>query len=252
MNNTKIKMNKWNVAAILLVFIAAPAVVIFSFTVLSENKYFFISVMMAIIVLLIFFFIFEGKKPDARTLIIISVMSATAVISRAIFFYAPNFKPILAVVILTGICFGRNVGFITGAISAFVSNFVFGQGPWTPWQMLAMGIIGYLAGLFFDDGKKGWRQNRYKEHTKLMTVLYCTFGFISAFFIYGGITDLWTLLGFYGEPNIQAAITVYTMAIPLNLTHAISTVIFLAILVIPMKRKLDRIKIKYGLLSSFR
>lgn len=241
-------LNRWNIMASLLILVVAPAIVFFSYLVLDENKFFVLSVGFVIIILLVFFLMFEGKKPDARTLIIIAVMSAIAVVGRAIFFFAPNIKPTLAIIILAGICFGRNVGFITGATAAFVSNFIFGQGPWTPWQMLAMGLVGYLAGLLFDDGKNGRRVNLYKNKPVLMTVLYCIFGFISAFFIYGGIVDLWTILGFYGDPSISSAIAVYTMAAAFNLMHAVSTVIFLILLVIPMKKKLDRIKIKYGLI----
>lgn len=244
------KINKWNVAAMLLVFVAAPLTILISFTLLGNSRYFVMAALLAIIVILVFFLIFEGNKPDARTLIIISVMSAVAVVGRAIFFFAPNFKPTLAVVILTGICFGRNVGFITGATSAFVSNFIFGQGPWTPWQMLAMGVVGYLSGLLFDDGKNGRRANKYKQNSMAMTIGYCVFGFISTFFIYGAIVDLWTILGFFGNPNLKSVITVYTMAAFFNLIHGISTVLFLLILVIPMKKKLDRIKIKYGLVGT--
>lgn len=248
--NSLNKINKWNIASFLLVFVAMPAIIIFSLSFLGSNKFFFMSAGLVIIILLVFFFIFEGNKPDARTVIIIAVMSATAVAGRAIFFFAPQFKPILAVIILTGICFGRNVGFITGAMSAFISNFIFGQGPWTPWQMLAMGIIGYIAGLLFDDGKNGRRKNRYKNHKLLMTVLYCVFGFISVFFIYGGLVDIWTIFGFYEEPNLRIIITTYALASWMNFVHAGATVLFLVILVVPMKSKLDRIKVKYGLVSS--
>lgn len=242
-------INRWNVVAILLIFIAAPATLFLSLFFLDDNKYFVMSAGLVVIVLLVFFLIFEGNKPDARTLIIIAVMSAVAVTGRAIFFFAPNIKPTLAIVILSGICFGRNIGFITGATSAFISNFIFGQGPWTPWQMLAMGIVGYLAGLFFDDGKDGRRLDMYKKNSKLMTIAYCIFGFISAFFIYGGIVDLWTILGFYGNPTLGSVITVYTMAAFFNFMHGVSTVVFLLLLVIPMKKKLDRIKVKYGLVK---
>ena len=205
---------------------------------------------MVIIVLVFCFILFEGKKPDARIVVIIAVMSAVAVAGRAIFFFAPNIKPISAIIILTGICFGRNVGFITGAISLFVSNFIFGQGPWTPWQMLGFGIIGYLSGLFFDDGKSGRRRDRYKEKSKLMTFAYCVFGFISVFFIYGAVADMWTVFGFFESPTLKTFLTVYITAIPMNFLHAASTVIFLIILVIPIKSKLDRIKLKYGIMDK--
>lgn len=242
-------LNKYNMIALLLVLVVAPAVVLVSLMVVGSSRYFIMSALLAVIVVLVFFLIFEGKKPDARTLIIISVMSAMAVVGRAIFFFAPNFKPTLAIVILTGICFGRNSGFITGATSAFVSNFIFGQGPWTPWQMLAMGIVGYIAGLLFDDGKNGRGSRWYNQKKTLMTVFYCVFGFISAFFIYGGIVDMWTIFGFYGEPSIKVFLMVYGAAAGFNFFHGIATAVFLLILVIPMKKKLDRIKIKYGLIK---
>lgn len=240
--------NRWNLSVALLIFVIAPAAMIFSMQVLEDNKYFAMSAAMVIIILLVLFLIFEGNKPDARTLVIISVMSAVAVVGRAIFFFTPNIKPTLAIIILSGICFGRNIGFITGATSAFVSNFIFGQGPWTPWQMLAMGIVGYIAGFLFDDGKNGKRRELFDKRRGLMSTLYCIFGFVAGFFIYGGIVDLWTILGFYGTPSIESAIVVYTMAAFFNFLHGISTAIFLLILVIPMKSKLDRIKIKYGLI----
>lgn len=240
-------INRWNIAAIALIFIVAPVFVLLSYMYLEDNKYFVVSVGLVIVILVFFFLMFEGNKPDARTLIIIAVMSAIAVCGRAIFFFAPNVKPTLAIIILAGICFGRNVGFITGATSAFVSNFIFGQGPWTPWQMLAMGIIGYLAGLFFDDGKDGRRSERYKDKSLLMTICYSVFGFISTFFVYGGIVDIWTIMAFTGKPTLSSIITIYTFAAPFNITHSVSTVIFLLLLVIPMKSKLDRIKVKYGL-----
>ena len=241
------KINKYNIIALILIFIVSPLTVFLCFHFMGAEKYFVVSAFLVIIVISVFFLVFEGKRPDARIIIIISVMSAIAVVGRAIFFFAPNIKPTLAIVILSGICFGRNVGFITGATSAFVSNFIFGQGPWTPWQMIAMGVVGYLAGLFFDDGKNGRRSKRYANNNRLMTIFYCVFGFVAAFFIYGGIVDLWTLFGFYGEITFKSIIAVYVTASVFNLFHGVSTVVFLLIFVIPLKSRLDRIKIKYGL-----
>lgn len=72
-----------------------------------------------------------------------------ATVGRAAFFMIPNFKPTLAMVIIAGICLGKESGFLIGSMSAFVSNFLFGQGPWTPYQMIASAIIGYFAGFLF-------------------------------------------------------------------------------------------------------
>jgi len=80
------------------------------------------------------------------------------VLGRAAFFMVPQFKPILALVILAGLTLGSPAGFMTGAMTAFVSNFFFGQGPWTPWQMAALGLVGFLAGLLAE--KKVLNGNR--------------------------------------------------------------------------------------------
>ena len=64
----------------------------------------------------------------------------------------PQFKPVAAMVIITGVTLGGESGFLVGAIGAFVSNFYFSQGPWTPWQMFSFGIIGFVAGVIFQKG----------------------------------------------------------------------------------------------------
>ena len=94
-------------------------------------------------------FAFENRKPKARELVIISALCAIGVAGRTAFFMLPQFKPVAAIVIISGVAFGGETGFLVGAITAFVSNFFFGQGPWTPWQMFSFGIIGFLAGIMF-------------------------------------------------------------------------------------------------------
>jgi energy-coupling factor transport system substrate-specific component len=70
-------------------------------------------------------------------------MCGIAITSRAIFIWLPHFKPMTAIIIITGIAFGTESGFLAGTISEFVSNFIFGQGPWTQWQMFALGIADF-------------------------------------------------------------------------------------------------------------
>lgn len=64
----------------------------------------------------------------------------------------PQFKPVMALTIVAGVAFGGETGFLVGAMTMLASNVLFGQGPLTPWQMFAMGIIGFLAGLLFRKG----------------------------------------------------------------------------------------------------
>ena len=114
-----------------------------------NNNYYLISLGVIIVAMVPFVVSFEGRKPQAREIVLIAVLIALAVVSRAAFFMIPQFKPIAALVIISGVALGPQSGFMIGALSAFVSNFLFGQGPWTPWQMFALGIIGALAGALF-------------------------------------------------------------------------------------------------------
>jgi uncharacterized membrane protein len=150
----------------------------------------------------------------------------------------PQFKPIVAIVIIAGVAFGGETGFLAGAMTRLVSNMFFGQGPWTPWQMFAFGIIGFLAGVLF---KKGLLLR-----SKLAL---CVFGGIATFVIYGGIMNPAAVLMFHNEPTLPVFLAFYLQGIPFDLVHAFATVVFLAIAAKPMLEKLDRIKVKYGLVE---
>ena len=96
-----------------------------------------------------FFLVFESRKPQARELVLIATLCAVAVAGRSAFFFLPQFKPVAAFIILAGAAFGGETGFLVGAVTMLCSNMFFGQGPWTPYQMFAMGLIGFLAGVLF-------------------------------------------------------------------------------------------------------
>ena len=117
---------------------------------LDDRKYYFISLLLIFYAMVPFFVRFEGRKPQSREVVILAVMVAIGVAGRAAFFMVPQFKPVVAIVVIAGVCLGKESGFLVGAMTAFVSNFIFGQGPWTPWQMFCFGLIGFLAGLLFE------------------------------------------------------------------------------------------------------
>lgn len=232
------RLSKRTAAASIMILIFIPATILFGMFFLDDRKYYIVSLMLVCFSMIPFFMVFENRKPQARELIVIAVLIAIAVAGRAAFFMVPQFKPVVAIVIISGVCFGGEAGFLVGAMAGFVSNFFFGQGPWTPWQMFCFGIIGFLAGVLFQKGL-----------LKKTRVQLCTFGGFSAFFIYGGIVDLWTIFMMTPEPNLGTAIAVYGSALWFNFIHGAATVIFLFFLSNPMIEKLDRIKIKYGLLG---
>ena len=207
----------------------------------GDRKYYFISLLIIIETMIPFCMAFESRKPKARELIIISVLCAIAVAGRAAFFMIPQFKPVVALVIIAGVCFGGETGFLVGAVSGFVSNFFFGQGPWTPWQMFAFGIIGFLAGILL---KIGFLK---KTRTSL-----CIFGFLATFIIYGGIMNPSTIIQTQVNLNFKMIIASYLSGAPFDLIHALATAFFMWFISEPMIDKLERIKVKYGLVDVYK
>jgi len=157
-----------------------------------------------------------------------------AVAGRMLMAPFPNFKPVTAIVIIAGMAFGAESGFMTGALSALVSNFFFGQGLWTPWQMLAWGLIGYIAGVLTSKNllNKTWT-----------IILY---GIVSSL-CFGLIMDTWTVLGFIQPGSFEQAIATYALGMAFNVSHIISTVAFLIPIHKPWLRQLKRIKLKFDL-----
>lgn len=224
--------------ATFLILIMIPLTIYIGVYFLGGRKYYFISLLIILETLIPFFMIFESRKPQVREIVVISVLCAIAVAGRTAFFMLPQFKPVIALVIIAGVCFGGETGFLVGAVTGFVSNFFFGQGPWTPWQMFSLGIIGFLAGVLF---KKGFLQ---KNKSAL-----CIFGLLATFVIYGGIMNSTMLVLSQATPTVEMLMVAYMSGAPFDLIHGIATAFFLWFIAEPMIEKLERIKIKYGLIE---
>lgn len=202
----------------------------------NGQDYYLVSLLIIVISLFGFFFSFEKSKPGVALLTMISGLIALAVASRIVFFFLPQVKPIAAVIILIGISFGADAGFVSGALAAFVSNFYFGQGSWTPFQMFALGLIGFFSGVLL--------KNR---HNKWIAMLY---GFFSVLLIYGGIVDLNTLYFTSRQPTKEIILAVYAQGLPFDLIFAASTSIFLFVLYTPITKTIGRIQQKYRLIDK--
>ena len=233
------KLSKRTIASMFLILILIPVTIWIGITLFDDRKYFVISLAIAVYCMLPFFLIFEGRKPQARELLTIAVLVAIAVAGRAAFFMVPSFKPVVAVTIISAVCFGAESGFLVGALSMPSSNMLFGQGPWTPWQMFAAGIIGFLAGILF---QKGWLKAR--------KISLCIYGFLATVFIYGGIMNPASLVMTSYAITKRNLLAIYMSGLPVDLVHASATVIFLWIASKPMIEKLERIKVKYGMIEE--
>lgn len=232
-------LSRRTLLSVILILFIIPATILFGIFFLNDRKYYFISLLIILYTMIPFAMVFEKRSPQARELIVIAVLSAIAVAGRGAFFMLPQFKPVVAIVIISGVCFGGESGFLVGAVSGFVSNFFFGQGPWTPWQMFCFGIIGFLAGILYD-----------KNILKKTKLSLCIYGGLSTFFIYGGIINLGSLLMYTSEFSWKALLAIYISGFWFDIIHTIATVFFLYFISQPMIEKLDRIKIKYGLIDT--
>lgn len=185
---------------------------------------------------------FERKRPDAREVVLIAVLTALAVASRAVFSFVPHFKPMAGVVIIAGIALGARSGFLVGALSALASGFLFGQGPWTPFQMLAFGAAGALFGFLAQRGVVPRSRLRPVQRIALAAA-----GFAFVVLVLGPILDTSTLLLLMSSLNPASVAAVYLAGLPVNAIHGTATALTLALAANPLLGQLARVRRKYGL-----
>ena len=224
-------------SVVLTELIGIPLCIAIGFFFFGDRKYLFISMMTAVLSCIPFWTSLSRGKYSAKKVVLIAVLVAIATAGRSVFFMFPGIKPMAAVVIVTGISLGAEAGFLTGSLTMLLSNMLFGQGPWTPWQMFSMGLIGLLAGLLATAGKE-----RMEKRSSL-----CLLGLISPLVIYGGIMNFASLLMMSYTINKESIIAIYLSGIPMDMLHAVSTVIFLAVGGKPMLEKIERVKKKHGI-----
>ena len=287
----------------LLIFLAMP-VTIFIGIQFDQNKYMIISVLLLIYTMLPFFMVFENRKPKAREIVLIAMMSALTVCVHIFFHITLPLQIGTAMIIISGISLGPEAGFLIGAISRFVWNFYMGQGPWTPWQMFCWGILGFLAGMAFNKGDLdqlksrnfklimgpvicilfgliiayvsyqlwpgrdksliGWRLYAFgllgllagmllqRKRLPVDGITLAVFTFFTTFIIYGGIMNLCALVISAGTPggnslSLESMRVLYISGVPYDAFHAGSAALCIFLFGNSIIRKLERIKIKYGI-----
>lgn len=202
------------------------------FFVFREKVWSFLTVAVLMISCLFFLLRLEKKEMSIRRIVVIAVMTAFSVTGRFLFAVVPGFKPVTAVVVITGMYCGYDAGFICGAFSAVISNCYFGQGPWTPFQMTAWGVLGLLAGFLAPVLKKN----------RPLLLGYGVFAGVS----YSAFMDIWTVLWYNSSFKWSLYLMALASAVPYTVSYAVSNVVFLGVLEKPMGRKLQRMKQKYG------
>ena len=209
-------------------FVLIPAVAILGVTLFDAKKHILISLLVAVLSVFLFIAGFEKKQTGSRRMVIVAVMTALSVVGR----FIPFFKPITAITVITGTYLGMEAGFLVGSLSALISNFYFGQGPWTAFQMLAWGLVGLFAGIF---GKA------LRRHKSLL-VLYGVLSGVT----YSLVMDVWSVMWYNGTFSSDLFVTSVIAAIPFTVIYSISNLVFLLLMAKPFGEKLERIKVKYG------
>ena len=230
-------MKKSNIATLLVFFLLIPAT-LFLGTKLPGRGFYITGTLIVLELMIPFFMAFEGRKPQARELVSLAVLCALAIAAR-VAIPLPHFKAIFAVVMLSGIAFGPEAGFMVGAISAFASNFFYSQGLYTPWQMFSYGLGGMLAGFLF--GKGRLPQNRW-----LMAIS----GFVTVVVLIGPIMDSMTFFLGFAKFTWGNFALVFGSGFAHNCLNGGCTAAVMLIFGKPFLAILNRVQVKYGMLEQ--
>lgn len=151
---------------------------------------------------------YERSKPPSQIVALVAALAALAVAGRIVLSPVPNVVPSTDIILIAGYALGGGPGFAVGALTALVSNFWLGQGPWTPWQMAGWGMTGVMGAALaaFSGG-----------HVKrLPLALFCAL----AGFAYGALLDVSLMVTYGGEQSIERYLALSARGLPFNIAHA--------------------------------
>ena len=230
-------MKKSQIVMFVMLLAVIPATLLLGMR-LPGRSYYLLSAVVALEILVPFFMAFEGRRPRPRELVTVAVMAALVTIAR-VAVPLPSFKPTFAVIMLAGIAFGPETGFIVGALGALGSDFFYGQGPFTPWQMMAYGMAGVLSGLGFAEGRlarKNWVMG-----------VYC---FVCTVLFIGPLLDTSTVTIIATKFTWENMLPIYISGFPVNVMQGLCSFITLFFFGNAILEKLERVKTQYGMMET--
>ncbi len=231
------KTKKSTVAMFIVLFAAIPLTIYFG-SKLPGRSYYLLSALIAIEILIPFFLSFEGRKPQPRELVTIAVMAALVTIAR-VAVPLPSFKPTFAMILLSGVAFGPETGFLIGAVGALGSDFFYGQGPFTPWQMMAYGSMGLIGGFA--------HKMRWLPRKRIPMAVFC---FLATVLFVGPLLDTSTVFLTVPVMKWQTIAPLYLSGFPVNISQGTCSAITIFLFGEAILEKLDRIKLQYGVLED--
>jgi energy-coupling factor transport system substrate-specific component len=175
---------------------------------------------------------YERSRPPSQVVALVAALAALAIAGRIAFAAFPNVKPTTDIVVFAGYALGPAPGFAVGAFAGLVSNFWFGQGPWTPWQMAGWGLCGVMgAALALGTRNAG----------RLTLAAVCGFAGIA----YGVLLNFSLMATYGGDLSLRHFLALEARAIPFDAAHAIGNIAFALLAGPAMVRMLVRFRERF-------
>lgn len=178
---------------------------------------------------------YERTRPSARLLAVVGTLAALAILGRIAFAPIPNVKPTTDIVLIAGYCLGGAPGFAVGAVAALGSNLFFGQGPWTPWQMAAWGLIGVLGA--------GLARIGPRPPGRLSLALACALAGLG----FGAILDFSNWVSTTGGHTLAEYLTISSLSLPFNIAHAVGNFVFFYAFGPALIRAVERCRARFAI-----
>jgi energy-coupling factor transport system substrate-specific component len=175
---------------------------------------------------------YERSRPPSQVVALVAALAALAIVGRIAFAAFPNMKPTTDIIVFAGYALGGAPGFAVGAFTALVSNLFFGQGPWTPWQMVAWGICGVLGAALALGTRNAGR-----------LVLASVCGFAAIFF--GALMNFSEMATYGGDLSWQKFFLLEGRAVPFEVAHFTANVVLALVAGPAMVRMLVRFRERF-------
>lgn len=225
-------MNKGRLLLILVFLIGLAAVFIPVFYMDNPDGFMnwgLAATLIAILAVLAFFFEFNLSSVGSKEIALVAILGTMSAVLRIPFAALPSIQPSTYLIICSGYVFGPVAGFMVGALTALVSNFFLGQGPWTPFQMLAWGFLGAAAAYL-----------RYLRLGRLGLVI---IGIIAGY-LYGWLMNTWYWASFIYPLTWRTFLTYQLTSILFDTLHAIGNALFLSLFGMKTIDILERFKLR--------
>lgn len=194
-----------------------------------------IATTLVVLTCIVFFWEFEAAAVSSKEIALVAMLGTISAVLRVPFAAIPNVQPCTYLIICSGLVFGPVAGFTVGAITAIVSNFFLGQGPWTLYQMIAWGLAGVSAGYL----------GKFNVNKALLVGFGALWGYL-----YGWITNIWFWTAFIYPLTLNTFIITQINTVWFDTFHAVGNAVFLGALGVKTITILQRFKKRFTVTYS--